>query len=147
MVFKLRTYNPEDLETLYEIDRLCYPPAIAYSRRELRNYLRFPGASCAIAEAGGQPIGFCLTAHEDAWGYIITIDVLEPHRRASAGTLLLLDAEQKLAAKGVKEIALETATDNAPAIAFWQKHGYSICGVRKDYYPGGLDAYSMRKPL
>lgn len=147
MVLNLRPYNPEDLETLYEIDRQCYPPAIAYSRRELRNYLRFPGASCAIAEAGGKPIGFCLTAHEDAWGYIITIDVLEPHRRAGAGTHLLLDAERKLAAEGVKEIALETATDNAPAITFWQKHGYSICGTRKDYYPGGLDAFSMRKPL
>jgi [ribosomal protein S18]-alanine N-acetyltransferase len=144
---KLRTYRPEDFETLYEIDRLCYPPSIAYSRREMKMYLRSPGASCVIAEAGNKPIGFCLTAHEDAWGYIITIDVLEPHRRGGAGSLLLGDAEQRLAAAGVKEVGLETAIDNAPAIAFWKKHGYSIFRVSKGYYPGGLDAYSMRKPL
>jgi len=144
---KLRTYCPEDFETLYEIDRLCYPPSIAYSRREMKMYLRSPGASCVIAEVGEKPIGFCLTAHEGAWGYIITIDVLEPHRRAGAGSLLLGDAEKRLAAAGVKEVALETATDNAPAIAFWKKHSYSIFGVSKGYYPGGLDAYSMRKLL
>ncbi len=147
MVFSLRTHTPEDFETLYEIDQLCYPPAIAYSRREMKMYLRSPGAACVIAEAGGKPIGFCLTAHEDGWAYIITIDVLEPHRRQGAGSMLLGDAEERLARQGVKEIALETATDNPPAIAFWKKHGYRICGVRKDYYPGGLDAYSMRKPL
>jgi ribosomal-protein-alanine N-acetyltransferase len=143
----LRTYCPEDFETLYEIDQLCYPPSIAYSRREMKMYLRSPGASCVIAEAGGKPIGFCLTAHEDAWGYIITIDVLEPHRRSGAGSLLLGNAEQRLAAAGVKEVGLETAIDNAAAIAFWKKHAYSIFSVSKGYYPGGLDAYSMRKPL
>ena len=147
MVFNLRAYSPEDFETLYEIDQLCYPPAIAYSRREMKMYLRSPGAACVIAEATGKPIGFCLTAHEDAWGYIITIDVIAPHRRQGAGSLLLQDAEKRLTRQGVKEIALETATDNAATIAFWKKHGYRICGVQKGYYPGGLDAYSMRKPL
>ncbi|MGA8366785.1 MAG: GNAT family N-acetyltransferase [Candidatus Acidiferrales bacterium] len=147
VIFNLRPHNPEDFETLYEIDQLCYPPSIAYSRREMRIYLRAPGAACVIAELAGQPIGFCLTAHEDAWGYIITIDVLESHRRAGVGGMLLRDAEQRLAAQGVKEIALETGADNAPAIAFWKKHGYRICSVRKGYYPGALDAYSMRKPL
>jgi [ribosomal protein S18]-alanine N-acetyltransferase len=147
VIFNLRTYKPEDFETLYEIDQLCYPPAIAYSRREMRNYLRSPGAACWIAETGGKPIGFCLTAHGDGWGYIITMDVLEPYRRKGAGSMLLYEAEQKLAALGMKEITLETATDNAAAIAFWRKHGYSIRGVRKGYYPGGLDALTMRKGL
>jgi [ribosomal protein S18]-alanine N-acetyltransferase len=147
VVFNLRTYAPEDFEALYEIDQLCYPPAIAYSRREMKMYLRAPGAACVIAEADAKPIGFCLTAHEEAWGYIITIDVLDPHRRQGAGTLLLRHAEQRLADQGVKEVALETAADNPPVIAFWKKHNYRIYAVQKGYYPGGLDAYSMRKPL
>jgi ribosomal protein S18 acetylase RimI-like enzyme len=48
--FTLRTYVPADFEKLYEIDQACYEPEIAYSRRELRNYLRFPGAECVVAE-------------------------------------------------------------------------------------------------
>jgi ribosomal protein S18 acetylase RimI-like enzyme len=143
----LRPYTPEDFEPLYAIDHACYEPAIAYSRRELRNYLRFPGADCVIAEADSKIIGFCLTAHENEWGYIITMDVLAEHRRQGFATALLREAERRLAADGVREVALETATDNETAIAFWQKHGYRSVGVREGYYPGGRDAFSMTKRL
>jgi [ribosomal protein S18]-alanine N-acetyltransferase len=145
--FSLRTYMPEEFETLFAIDQACYEPGVAYSRRELRNYLRFPGADCVIAEAGAQIIGFCLTAREKEWGYIVTMDVLAEHRRLGAGTALLREAERRLAAEGVREVALETATDNDSAIAFWQKHGYRSVGVREGYYPGGRDAFSMTKRL
>src|SRR5580704_7653549 len=84
---RLRTHVPEDFETLYQIDRLCYEPEIAYSRRELRDYLQLPGAECVVAgaiESGlhrsykthsqakdykrtAQIAGFCITAHQDAW--------------------------------------------------------------------------------
>lgn len=147
MTFRLRTYAPEDFERLYQIDQACYEPGIAYSRREMRNYLRFPGADCVVAETDGAIVGFCLTAHERASGYIITIDVLADYRRQGVGSLLLAEAERRLTARGVREIALETATDNVSAIAFWQKHGYRTREVKRGYYPGGRDAYSMRKPL
>ncbi|MGA8869494.1 MAG: N-acetyltransferase [Candidatus Acidiferrales bacterium] len=156
--FRLREYRAQDFERLYEIDQLCYEPAIAYSRREVRNYLRFPGANCVVAEAGAAAntkkkfhessiAGFCVTAHEDDWGYIITIDVLEAYRRHGLGSQLLAEAERRLAANGAREIALDTAVNNAAAIAFWQRHGYRILGTRKGYYPGGVDAYAMAKKL
>jgi ribosomal protein S18 acetylase RimI-like enzyme len=147
MKVALRTCVPADFETLYEIDQACYEPSVAYSRRELRNYLRFPGAECVVAEADGEIIGFCLTAHERTSGYIITIDVLAEHRRRGVGTMLLAGVERKLAACGVREVSLETATDNVSAVAFWQKHGYRTRGVKKGYYPGGRDAFSMTKLL
>lgn len=147
MKFKLRDYIQEDFETLYEIDQACYEPAIAYSRRELRNYLRFPGAICLLANARGKIAGFCLTAHKHDLGYIITIDVLPEYRKKSAGSALVRETEKRLAAEGVREIGLETATDNETAIAFWQKHGYRNRGVRKNYYPGGRDAFAMAKDL
>jgi len=143
----LRAYAPPDFNALYEIDQACYEPGIAYSRQELRNYLRFPGSDCIVAEAGGTTIGFILTAHQDDWGYVITIDVLERYRRLRVGSLLLTEAERRLAADGVRKIALETAIDNASAIAFWRRHGYRTRGIKRRYYPGGRDAYSMVKLL
>jgi [ribosomal protein S18]-alanine N-acetyltransferase len=147
MKIALRQYAPEDFEALYAIDQACYRRAIAYSRRELRNYLRFPGADCIVAEAGAQPGGFILTAHQDWWGYIVTIDVLKRYRRHGLGTLLLRESERKLAAGGVQEVSLETAIDNPSGIAFWKKHGYRTREIRKGYYPGGVDAFSMSKAL
>jgi len=147
MKITLRAYAPADFDTLYDIDQACYEASIAYSRRELRNYLRFPGSDCIVAETDRKLIGFILTSHQDDWGYVITIDVLERYRRLRVGSLLLTRAEQRLAASGVREIALETAIDNASAIAFWHRHGYRTGGIKKRYYPGGRDAYSMAKLL
>ncbi len=114
--------------------------------------MRFPGADCVVAEVSrenGAPltIGFCITAHKSSWGYIVTMDVLTEYRRHRVGSMLLAEEERRLVASGVRQIGLETATDNAPAIAFWQKHGYGTSGVRKNYYPGGRDAYSMAKRI
>ncbi len=147
LTFILRKYQPQDFEALYAIDQACYPPAIAYSRRDLRNYLRFPGADCLVAEADNHTAGFILTAHDDHWGYIVTIDVLEPYRRRGVGAMMLREAERELAARGVSEVTLETATNNASAIAFWKKHGYRTRGVIRGYYPGPVDALSMNKTL
>lgn len=147
MKLKLRNYLQEDFEKLYEIDQACYEPAIAYSRRELRNYLRFPGSECVVAESESKMVGFCLTAREGERGHIITIDVLETFRHTGVGAALLAEVESGLARNGVREVGLETATDNETAIAFWKKHGYRTLGVWKGYYPGGRDAYAMSKAL
>jgi ribosomal-protein-alanine N-acetyltransferase len=152
MTVALRPYTPADLEKLYEIDQACYEPRIAYSRTELRRYLRFPGADCVVAEisdghAAPRMIGFCITAHRASWAHIITMDVLAELRRQGLGSRLLAEVESRLVAAGVREIGLETATNNSAAIAFWQKHGYRKSGVQKNYYPGGRDAFSMAKRL
>ena len=78
-MFTLRTYDPDDFETLYEIDQLCYEREIAYSRRELRNYLRFPGAECVVAEA--QAGGERKTADQEQDSQEIDCGIL--HHRAS----------------------------------------------------------------
>ncbi len=143
----LRNYRPTDFESLHEIDRVCFDATIAYSRRELREYLRLPGAVCVVAEENDQIRGFIVTARQRDEGYIVTIDVLPNYRRHAVGSLLLAEAEKRLAAQGTTEVSLETATENASAIAFWQKHGYRTRGVITGYYPGGRDAFSMTKLL
>ncbi len=146
MKTSVRDYTPADFDALHKIDQECFEPAIAYSRGQLREYLDLPGAECVIAESEEGIAGFLVTAHARSVGYIVTIDVLPEFRRHSAGTKLLTEAERRLAAAGVRTIELETATDNASAIAFWQKHGYRTRGVIKNYYPNGRDAFSMSKP-
>jgi [ribosomal protein S18]-alanine N-acetyltransferase len=162
----LRLYQPDDFETLYEIDQACYASDVAYSRSDLRAYLGFLGSECIVAEVQresdstankGRPskrdkgeagiVGFCVSAHRDREGYIITMDVLQEYRRQGVGSALLVEIERRLAALGVRRVGLETGTDNQPAVAFWQRHGYRTRSVRKGYYPRGGDAYSMTKRI
>ena len=146
VTFRLRSYTSADFDPICAIDRACYSPEIAYSRREMRGYLNAPGAECIVAESESGMAGFCITACRRV-GYIVTIDVLEEFRRQGLGTALLFEAENRLAGKGVRVVTLDTATDNASAIAFWQKHGYRTIGRRKGYYPNGIDAFAMTKAL
>ena len=160
MDVKLRECEADDLQTLYEIDQACYPPGIAYSKRTLRWFLALPGAEGIVAEIGKEIAGFILTEHEtedggikpplrtaNLRGHIITLDVLEKSRQRGMGSALLGEAERRMAARGVERVELETAVNNAPAIAFWEKHGYRTGGVIKRYYLGRVDAYWMDKNL
>jgi len=151
MALTLHHYDPADFETLYSIDRACYPRGIAYSRSMLRQFLEMAGADCLVARTGERAesavAGFIVADAEGAEAHIITIDVLEPHRRAGVGTALLRAIERRLAARGVRRVELETATSNAAAVAFWEHHGYRKTGMLRGYYLGRFDAWKMRKTL
>ena len=144
---RLRSYQPADFETLYRIDHACFPKGIAYERHDLKNYLASPGAHCLLAEISGEVTGYIMTDRSGEIGHVITLDVLEPYRRRSAGSALLEAAEQEVASEGGKIMVLETATNNKPAIAFWIKHGYRQFVTIKNYYGRGLDAFRMHKLL
>ena len=151
MQVTLRGYEPGEFETLYAIDRACYPRGIAYSRSTLRQFLELEGAECLVARTGegteSAVTGFIVAEAEGAEAHIITIDVVEAHRRAGVGTAMLRAMEERLAARGVRRVELETATSNAAAVAFWEGHGYRKTGVLRGYYLGRYDAWRMRKSL
>lgn len=152
MDIRIRVNTEADFEALYRLDQECYPPQIAYSRRTLRAFLHEPGVFCRIAEETSGPqagllLGFLIGQQQRRRGHIITLDVPPEQRRRGIGSLLLGDAEKRMAEAGVREVELETAVDNAAAVAFWKKHGYCTSGVLERYYAGKTDAYSMIKML
>ncbi|MGB6483427.1 MAG: N-acetyltransferase [Candidatus Acidiferrales bacterium] len=154
--FSLRLTREADFETLYAIDQVCYSATVAYTREELRWYMSLRGSECLVAEVRTKArsssfrsriAGFIVTASRTIHGHIVTIDVLEMYRRTGVGSALLRGAEEQMERRGVGEVWLETATNNEAAIAFWKKHGYRTHGRLPNYYPDGLDAFAMSKPL
>jgi ribosomal-protein-alanine N-acetyltransferase len=157
--FDVRDYRREDFSTLYQIDQVCFPKEIAYTRFELAYYMRRREAFTLVATAR-QPkasskskppeeeaAGFIVAERREMLGHIITIDVLPKFRRHGLGSLLLGAAEKRLRESGSTEVELETATDNAAAHAFYKLHGYAQTGTLPDYYPNGLGALVMKKNL
>jgi ribosomal-protein-alanine N-acetyltransferase len=144
---QLRSYRASDFETLYRIDRVCFPEGIAYGRFEMKVYLRTQGSYCLLAETGGNVAGFILAELAPDEGHIITLDVLEEYRRQGIGSILLEAAEKEAASRGVKRMVLETATTNKAAIALWKKHGYRETEVIESYYGHGRNAFKMQKQM
>jgi ribosomal protein S18 acetylase RimI-like enzyme len=142
---QLREYEVGDFDSLCSIDRACFEPPIAYSRTTMRDMLSLPGAECQVAVTARGPVGFIIFVADGEHGHILTIDVLELWRRQGVGSALIRKAEENLTALGACEISLETATDNAPAIAFWLRRGYCSRGILKNYYRRGKHAYYMTR--
>lgn len=149
--FTLRDYRPEDFEALWSIDQECFPPGIAYSKRELAIYIRRRGSFTIVAvPAGTQPspiAGFIVAEANRGMGHIISIDVLPFSRRLGLGSTLLETAENRLAALQCRNVVLETAVDNQAALGFYKRHQYSVLRVSPRYYSNGVDALVMGKSL
>jgi [ribosomal protein S18]-alanine N-acetyltransferase len=143
----LRPYQPSDFEALLAMDQVCFPKTIAYGRREMKSYLQSEGSRCIVAMVPGMAAGFVLTERAGELAHIITLDVLEPYRRQSIGSLLLDAAEREAASHGAACMYLETATTNKAAIALWKKHGYRETGTIENYYGRGQNAFEMLKRL
>jgi ribosomal-protein-alanine N-acetyltransferase len=148
VAFVIRDFKPEDLETLWRMDQECFPPGIAYSKRELTTYVRHPKSLTLVAVEAEQAViqGF-IVAHKGGIGHIITIDVSPAVRRSGVGSLLLRAAEERLHASGSTAVGLETAVDNMTALSFYKRHGYSVVRTWPRYYPNGVDALVMNKEL
>lgn len=158
VAFVIRDFKPEDFETLWRMDQECFPPGIAYSKHELKTYVRHQGVFTLVAAAAkdgqtdrgqtddGKIAGF-IVVHNGPTGHIITIDVIASARRSGVGSLLLQAAEDRLRASGSSAVGLETAVDNLAALSFYKRHGYSVIRTWPRYYSNGVDALVLKKEL
>ena len=166
VLFSLRDFHKTDFETLWRIDQSCFAPGISYSRPELSAYITMRGAFTVVAESSAEAEGNARVAkaefHPSARGilgfvvaslntrgagHVITIDVIPEARRSGVGSALLTAAENRLRLAGSTRVRLETAVNNASALAFYKRHGYSVSKTIPRYYPDGLDAFVMQKNL
>jgi ribosomal-protein-alanine N-acetyltransferase len=144
--FQLRDFQPEDFETLWRLDQICFTRGIAYSKPELAHFIEQPKSFTIVAEnATGAGAFIVVERDRKNNGRVITIDVHPEQRRAGLGNLLMDAAEERLRQTSAKKIVLEVAVDNAPAIAFYKRRGYSVVGTIPRYYLGSLDALRMEK--
>lgn len=148
VAFVIRDFTPEDFDTLWQMDQECFAPGIAYSKPELKAYMRNRGAFTLVAaDANKRSIEGFIVACGGPSGHIITIDVAKSARRSGVGSLLLQAAEEKLRANGCPSVGLETAVDNLAALSFYKRHGYSVIRTWPRYYSNGVDALVLMKPL
>ena len=129
--FVLRRYEPRDeddaialwlrtWQTAYPL--LDFANRLDWWRARWRHEL-VPSADIMIADAAGEMIGFVTV---DPRTLYLDQIVVAPGRWASGVGAALLDEAKRLSPRGLD---LDVNTDNARAIAFYGKHGFSISGA------------------
>jgi len=151
MGYTIDPMSVTDIDRCVELEHLLFPEddpwhAVAFHAELAAGHNRYLTAR----DEQGRMIGYAGLAllgnaeHPEAEVHTIGVDPRQ-HRRG-VGTVLL-EALLTEAGRRGGPVFLEVRTDNAPAIALYNKHGFHIIGLRKNYYhPSGADAYTMRRP-
>jgi ribosomal-protein-alanine N-acetyltransferase len=106
-----------------------------------------PDTNVIVARGVEALIGFGIMEYEDETAHLVLFAVDGPARRIGLGSRLLAWLEKVAATGGIGEIRVEARADNAAAIAFYEKHGYTEqAGVPGMYY-GAEDGVRLVKRL
>lgn len=101
-----------------------------------------------VYEKDGEIIGFYIISNIADLVEIFTIAVDKGHREEGIGSKLLDHIINYAKENGASEIWLEVATKNIAAINLYQKYGFKIQTIRKNYYQKtGEDAYNMIRKM
>jgi ribosomal-protein-alanine N-acetyltransferase len=148
----IRGFQRRDLAGLHQLDQVCFPAEIAYSKTELKYFLTHPRCSCWIAEQASRELaGFVILERARRsgrpTGHIVTLDVDPAERRCGLGTLLIRTAEEQMKQEGVALMSLEVAENNIAAQNFYRGLGFVASGRIAKYYGGRIDAEVMEKAI
>jgi ribosomal-protein-alanine N-acetyltransferase len=96
-----------------------------------------------IATDDDAVVGYAGLAAMPDEAYVQTIGVAPAHQRRGLGATLLTALLDDAKRRGLPRVGLEVRVDNAPAIALYERFGFTRIAVRRRYYPSGADALVM----
>lgn len=77
--------------------------------------------------------------------FVQTLAVAPAAQGQGLGARLLVALLEEAARRGQRTVSLEVRADNEPAHRLYAGHGFTRTGVRRGYYPGGVDALVLSR--
>jgi [ribosomal protein S18]-alanine N-acetyltransferase len=154
--FKLRKFEPDDLQDVMHINRVCLPEN--YTDMFFMDlHERFPEAFI-VAEQDGEVVGYIMSRIEVGLnnfglgglirkGHVVSIAVMPQARRKGVASALITTAMDGMRRYKGKQIYLEVRVTNDIGIKLYKKLGLEITRTISGYYSDGEDAYVMSKNL
>ena len=75
-----------------------------------------------------------------------TMAVAPAHQGKGLGATLLEELLAEAGRRRQSPVLLEVRADNEPAQRLYARYGFTRQGIRRGYYPGGVDAWVMTRP-
>lgn len=138
--------NETHIAPIAALERLCFSDpwsenSIAY---ELTNRLSY----WLVAEENGEVVGYVGSQSVLGESDMMNVAVHPDHRRKGIAEMLVLALCKDLKQRDNVCLTLEVRVSNAPAIALYEKFGFTQVGRRPNYYRNPReDALILRKAL
>jgi ribosomal-protein-alanine N-acetyltransferase len=98
-----------------------------------------------VALEDGEVVGYAGLCDYPDEAFVQTMAVAPSHQRRGLGAVLLEELLAEAARRRQPRVLLEVRADNPPAQRLYERHGFRRVGVRRGYYPGGVDAWVMER--
>ena len=132
------------VEAIAELEKLCFSDP--WSVKSVESELNNPLSLWLVAVEGETLVGYVGSQTVLGEGDMMNLAVAPDYRRMGVGERLVKALVAALSDKGATRLALEVRASNEPAIALYDKLGFSIAGRRPNYYRNPKeDAIIMRK--
>ncbi|MEO6798315.1 MAG: GNAT family N-acetyltransferase [Rhodanobacter sp.] len=146
---RVRRADMSDLDDLVALEQRTFD-GDRMSRDQYRRHLDSDSAQILLASAGqraffGSVVLFFRKRSSVARVYSLAT---QPEARGQGiGAALLEAAVAASRRRGCRVLRLEVRTDNAAAIALYERTGYQRIGEYRHFYEDGADAWRYEKPL
>lgn len=127
----VRRASREDIPALCALERECFSEP--WSERGFEDFfaLDYTAAFAAVDDGSGDIVGYAGMYLSGGDGDITNIAVTESFRRKGVGSALI-DALKSV--PGIERLLLEVRESNTAARTLYEKRGFSVDGIRKNFY-------------
>lgn len=98
-----------------------------------------------VAVDGGGVVGYAGLCDYPDEAWVQTIAVAPAAQGTGLGSRLLLELLAETDRRHQRVVSLEVRADNLAARRLYERHGFTRTGVRRGYYPGGVDALVLTR--
>lgn len=132
IIMKIVPFDKDSVKGIADIEKECF--SAPWSEESIKAELSNENAHFLVAKAGERVLGY-IGVHEIVGeGYIANVAVSKKYRRCNIATALMDMAEKGAKQRNCDFISLEVRKSNIPAIALYEKRGYTVRGERKNFY-------------
>lgn len=121
-----------EMDRILEIERLCFNPP--WTEGQLLSEMYSGDAVFLVSREGGEISGYCNFHRAGDQAEMYKVAVHPDYRRHGLAENMILSCIGWARDKKCTSVFLEVRRSNAPAIALYEKLGFTSVGIRKNYY-------------
>lgn len=115
------------------LHRACFPDD-PWDAGAIEQIMGIPGFFGRVGWVKTAPVGFASALALGEEAEIVSLGVLPEHQRCGIGSALLDAICDEARLRGAERVVLEMASDNEAANALYSGRGFTVVGLRRNYY-------------
>lgn len=136
--------NQTHVAQIAQLEKQCF--SLPWSEKSIASELDNPLSLWLVAMDGERLAGYVGSQSVMGEADMMNLAVVPEYRRRGIGERLVTELVAALAEQSVSSLTLEVRASNGPAIALYEKLGFTQAGRRPNYYKNPReDAWILRK--